>query len=152
MQFSSPISKFLAATVLITSLLSLTSCGRGQRNKLEEARIEAILIHCRAYATDNDGKYPSKLSDLHPKYINLVSNFYSPPNSAAEEKEQAYYYRPGLNVGDKIDEPLIVSPHVIKGQVNVRYLGGFIRTLGKEEAQKILSNPQWAQEAPQLSQ
>lgn len=148
MQRTLPNSRIFQIAVLFLTACLLSSCARRERNKLEHARVQAILIHCRAYATDHDGKYPPALADLHPKYINLVSNFYSPPHSAAEDKPQAYYYRPGLHVGAKIDEPLVVSPHVIKGKVNVGYLGGFIRKLPKEEAQKILGKPDWEQLAP----
>lgn len=148
MQFSSPISRLFAVVAIATCLFALSGCGNSSRSKMEHARVQSILIHCRAYATDNDGRYPTALADLYPKYINLITNFYSPPNSAAEDKPQAYYYRPGLNVGAKVDEPLVVSPHVVKGKVNVGYLGGFVRTLPKEDAQKILGGPNWVQQAP----
>ena len=130
--------------------LSLVSCGDSSRTKLEHARVKSILIYSRAYATEHNGKYPGALADLHPKYIDLVSNFYSPPQSETENQPQPYYYRPGLKVGSKIDEPLVVSPHVVKGMVNVGYLGGFIRQLEFEEVQKLLSQPGWVQKAPPL--
>lgn len=151
MQRHIPIIRHFGSGILCLAMCSFfTGCAGNKRNKLELARIQSILIHCRAYATDHNDRYPPNLSALHPKYINLTNNFYSPPHSAAEDKPQAYYYRPGLHVGAKIDEPLVVSPHVIKGKVNVGYLGGFIRRLPKEDAQKILGKPDWEQIAPAL--
>ena len=126
----------------------LTSCGKGRRTKLEHARIETILLQSRAYATDHKDIYPTSLDDLYPKYIDLATIFYSPPQSEAEEVPQAYYFRTGLKVGAKMDEPLVVSPHVVRGKVNVGYIGGFIRKLEYEEAQKILTLNGWLQEAP----
>ncbi|MDF1816289.1 MAG: hypothetical protein P1V20_29085 [Verrucomicrobiales bacterium] len=142
--------KFLSLTLVFVCLVSITGCSGGKRKKLEHARVQTLLIHCRAYATDHNGNYPSGLTDLFPKYIQLASNFYSPPHNATDDLPQAYYYRPGLNVGAKVDEPLVVSPHVVKGKVNVGYVGGFVRTLDKEDAQKILAKPEWEQKAPSL--
>jgi len=139
----------LAMILLCSSLL--TGCEQGNRTKIEHARVMSILVNCRAFATDHGGDYPALLADLHPKYIDLVEVFYSPPYSKAEDKAQVYYYRTGLKVGALVDEPLVVSPHVIKGKVNVGYLGGFVRNLDKEEAEKILKQPDWTQQAPPLA-
>lgn len=141
-------------TVLFCTLLGiiLTSvgCRSASRNKLENARINSIIINSRAYASDNNGAYPTKLDDLYPKYINLVSNFYSPPQNEAEPDPQPYYYRPGLQVSSAVDEPIVVSPHVIKGKVNVGYRGGAIRRMSYEDAQKVLSLPGWIRTAPSM--
>jgi hypothetical protein len=148
MQHSTPFCAFFRLGILVLFLTLLTGCGKSARNKIEEARVLSILVNCRAFATDHEGNYPKVLADLHPKYVDLVDVFYSPPYSVAEDKPQAYYYRTGLKVGALVDEPLVVSPHVIKGKVNVGYLGGFIRTLDKEEAERILKQPDWTQQAP----
>jgi len=130
---------------------ALSACGDSVNN-LERVRILSIVVNCRAYATDHDGKYPEKLDDLHPRYIDLADNFYSPPRNETETEVQPYYYRPGLLVDSKIDEPMVVSPHVVKGKVNVGYRGGFIRKIDYTEAQKILADiPGWVRKAPPLS-
>ncbi len=143
---------FFRLGMLVLCFCLLTGCGQGGRTKIEHARMLSILVNCRAFATDHEGDYPTVLADLHPKYVDLVDVFYSPPFSEAEDKPQVYYYRTGLKVGALVDEPLVVSPHVIKGMVNVGYLGGFIRKLDKEEAEKILKQPNWTQQAPPLAQ
>lgn len=145
-----PTARIITLSCLsVFGLLLLAGCGSGKRVQLEQARVHSILVNSRAFATDHEGSYPSNLADLHPRYIDLATNFYSPPNRAADQAK-AFYYRPGLKVGDKIDEPLVISPHVIKGKVSVGYLGGFVRKMEFEDAQKILGKGGWIQEAPPI--
>lgn len=143
---------YLIFCLLGGAIFSLVGCGSSNRNNLEKARIDSIILNCRAYASDNDGNYPSKLGDLYPQYINLVANFYSPPQNEAEPEPQPYYYRPGLKASSNVDEPLVVSPHIIKGKVNVGYRGGAIRRLNYEEAEKVLSLPGWIKNAPAFNE
>ena len=129
----------------------MSGCGGKSPIKLEEIRVKSILINCRAFATDHDGNYPESLADLHPKYIDLVSNFYSPPFAKHDNTPRPFHFRRGLKVDAKVDEPLVISPHTVKGKVNVGYRGGFIRRLELAEAQRILTQPGWSQEAPPLA-
>ena len=139
--------------LILASVLAVffVGCGAHSPKKTEKKRIQALILGSRAFATDNGGHYPGALSDLHPKYIGLISGFYS-PRLTKTDKIQPFYYRPGLKVGAKVDEPIIVSPNSIKGKVNVGYLGGFIRQMTVGEAKKIVSNPDWVQSAPGLAE
>ncbi len=139
---------FLA--LLSVLCLVLVGCGQSRRDQVELARMKSILLQSRAYATDHGNDYPGSLAELHPKYINEVSTLYSPPQLESETERQPYYYRLGLRVGTKVDEPMVISPHVIKGRVNVGYVGGFTRQLSFEETQQIISagDMNWVQTAP----
>ena len=147
MNFVRPFFLVLGLGVLLTSF---TSCGSAARNKLEADRIKAILLLSRTYASDNSDKYPGKLADLHPKYISLSDNFYSPPLNESEPEPLPFYYRPGLTKDSKMDEPVVVSPHLVGGKVSVGYRGGAIRRMSYDDAQKILSLPGWLKSAPPL--
>ncbi len=137
--------------LLLLLAFALAGCGGNGPKTQEKMRIHALLIASRAYATDHEGKYPEVLADLHPKYIDLASGFYSPPVDSKGDRLQPFHYRQGHRVGSKVDEPLIISPKVIRGKVSVGYLGGFIRQVELEFAQDLLSAPGWVQDVPAIA-
>ena len=138
-------------TIFLLPALLLNGCGRNSPEKMEAARVRSILIGSRAYATDHEGEYPSSLTDLHPKYIALISSFYSPPREKRRESAEPFHYRSGLKVNSKVDEPLVISPRSVKGKVCVGYRGGFMRKVDVTKAQKLLNETGWSQSAPPLT-
>ena len=152
--------KGLAIGGLITSLLGILIIGpiiafaflaalsmpayQGIRDKGIQVKhmsnVKQIVLSCRTFASDNDGLYPEKLSDLTPDYLpedvadDLLAyqpNFSEPP--------QDYLYFSGFNDSSPATKILIASPAPHRGKRIVGYVGGAVAIIPEEEFQSAIA-------------
>lgn len=97
------------------------------------SEIKYLVLACRIYAADNDGRYPDVLEDLYPNYIDDVNY----PESRYLNKNQVWNYRyfSDLTDGSFSRFVLIASPDVIGGARVVGYGGGQVMRVREEDYQ-----------------
>lgn len=86
----------------------------------DRTEIRQLVLACRMYATDNEGKFPPTLEELFPDYIEdrelLTAEISTNPRVV-----QPYLYRPGLTEMSELDEIVLAGP--IRGSAGRRVVG-----------------------------
>ena len=83
------------AIILIVAVLASIAPPGSQSNPAVNSlnHAKSIWFACKAWAEDNDGKFPPSLDVLYPNYEPSLSNFVSP---LMPHDPMGYAYTPGL--------------------------------------------------------
>ncbi len=99
----------------------------------EASNVRQLLLGLRIYAADNGGKFPAKLDDLYPDYIDSRSLFSAPEPGAGNRNP--YRYVPGHTDKGRSNTPILISPNVYQpgGKTIVGYLGGHVMEISASD-------------------
>ncbi len=110
-------------------LLSISPLGFGRttpqaRAVMERSNVKVLLLGCRAYAADNEGKYPPQLSVLYPDYIDIRPLFEGRDENGKNKLPMIYY--PGLTATSDPKAPVIKHPFTFDGKKITAYVSGHV--------------------------
>lgn len=95
--------------------------GIAPAEAIAAGKVTKLLFACRAYASDHSGRYPEKLSDLYPRYLE-IEHFFSV--SGKWGKKHDLIYHPGLTDQSPGNEILIETPVPVGGKRITGNVGG----------------------------
>jgi len=129
--------KWWGIGVLVLVLVGLAmpaiviKADRGLRIK-EVSNVKQLILACSLYASDRDGKYPERLQDLYPYYIDIEDFFeaYNPETQMSEP----YIYFPGQADSDFPRSPLVENEKRVVG-----FVGGLVIEMREEEFQRMMN-------------
>ena len=130
---------FLFILILILWAFMPDSSISTERSKMiqEVSIIKNLVMGCRLYADDWEGKLPEKLRDLYPEYLDDEKLFQTTEYKKKEFKYYIYYPRKAVDT-DSQEILLIASPFVRKGERVVGFTGGNVTALKEDEYQKLI--------------
>lgn len=110
----------VVASIFVPAQNSITEHGPVE---VAVNQVKQLLLACRAYAADHEGRYPPALDALFPDYLDhkealRIQNEMSPPLTLI--------YHPDKTEHDDPRSVLIEFPVVYEGKRVVGYVGGHI--------------------------
>ena len=72
-----------------------------------DSHMRDIYFALHEYAEEHERKYPERLADLHPGYVNLRENTCTMWRAERDSLETGYHYIPGLGLDDDDNEPIL---------------------------------------------
>ncbi|MCP5540655.1 MAG: DUF4190 domain-containing protein [Akkermansiaceae bacterium] len=98
----------------------------------EISKARQVLLGCKAYASDYEGKYPPNLKTLMDEgYVDVESVLmWTDPRTG---EELPFLYRPGLTDSTRGIEPVIASPRSAVRKRIVGYTGGHVTSFRDAE-------------------
>ena len=119
-----PVAVICVAGLLCASLYFPKHNGIAERSPGTRALndIKQLLLGCRAYAVDHEGKYPPNLKALYPDYIDHLAIFEGLNHEFTKKQPMTYF--PGLTDTSDPKAPLIEHPFTFKGRKITGYAGG----------------------------
>ena len=113
----------IATVFLAIALINPMQSNLSRTRAVRESSSVKILLHgCLAYAADNEGNYPPRLSALYPDYIDIKPLFKGRDGNGKNKSPMNYY--PGLTTSSDPDTPLIEHPFTFNGKKIVASAGG----------------------------
>ena len=100
-----------------------------------DSHMRAIWSALRKYADEHEGKYPERLEELHPEYIDLTKAKCTMCRARRDSLETGYYYIAGLGPEDNERKPLLFceryhlnghGPGTYRAQFSILLQGGGI--------------------------
>ncbi len=115
---------FMALFLVIASILPFQN-GLSKRSPEVRAvsNLKTLLLGCRAYSADNDGRYPASLELLIPDYV-LDSASLESVSESGDRLPYLYYPERGNSPDPKT--PIIVDPHRWGDKTYIAFQGGFV--------------------------
>lgn len=126
----------IATVILSISLINpmqYVSIGIITRSRAvkEVSYVKQLLLGCRAYAADNEGKYPPQLKDLYPDYVDYLFLFEGQDTKRKNKRPMIYY--PGLTNTSNSRAPLIEHPFTFEDKKIIGFAGGHVTMEVPEE-------------------
>ncbi len=103
----------------------------------EVNHVTQMVQACSTFAADNDGRFPDKLKDLYPDYIDY-ENFFNAYDGEGRSLGALVYF-PGQSDLGFSRSILIAYPAVIDNSRVVGYVGGHVVKMKEKEYQKLIA-------------
>jgi len=98
--------------------------------------VKSLILACRAYASDSEGKFPASLEALYPDYVDSKELFLY--DDGHTERARFLYYAGGIASDPFTSEIIIVSPHPSKkGKRIVGFADGHVGLFREDEYQEM---------------
>ncbi|MDF1741163.1 MAG: type II secretion system protein [Verrucomicrobiales bacterium] len=121
-----PLVVILLVGILVASVVIPMQNGVSERAPVTIAynNVKQLLLGCRAYAADNEGKYPANLKILYPYYIDHLPLFEGQDVKSGKKSPMIYFS--GLTDTSPSRSPLIEHPFTFKGKKVIGFAGGHV--------------------------
>ncbi len=135
--FSLPLKDAILLLIACFAILGIILGGVQYSGKLDASRlvknvgiVKSLILVCRTYASEYEGKFPVSLDALYPDYVD-TRELFSYDDGQVEPAKFLYF------AGDSII--MIVSPHPSKGKRIVGFSDGHVDLICEEEYQVMIS-------------
>ncbi len=125
-------------TAVLASIMipAVVGVQREANSVMEVNNIRQLTMGCMMYEVAKGGKFPEKLQDLFPDYIDDETLLKATDSKTKETRD--YIYFPVQTEVSKEYLPLIASPFVHNGKRAVGMCSGAALIMDEEEYQKVL--------------
>lgn len=122
------------AIVASVTMPALTVVHERAEAAKQAGEIRSLLLACRSYSSDFDGRFPDELQELMPDYLDAEEGLTWESN-ASQGEAMPYLYRSGLSDTSFSREPLIAGPEPIMGKRVVGFVGGHVESIPEADFQ-----------------
>lgn len=114
----------MVVTALFLFALLPCAIGIAPPEAIAASQVKRVVLACRAYATDHDGRYPSDLHDLIPDYLEEENLLYVRKQWSNEPLALIYHVEVEAESPEKV--PLVTYPLPVNGKRIVGYTAGHV--------------------------